>query len=140
MIKILTCLLFLTIVGCATPKMYNPTNISTQDLSNVRTSSSSGLFLSDEFSAWILYIYDVNNKELTNRDPLSTQINEIYLPAGVYRFRVSCKNKRYKGSPVATFKLEASKNYEITCEVTKDSNLSGISVDSKVQLKISQTG
>jgi len=137
-VKKLIYLSILILTGCATPQMYNPKSINTQDLSNVRTLSGTGLFLTAEYSAYILYIHDVNNKEITNRNALSTQINDISLPAGRYHFQVSCRNKWYHGSAAASFKVEPSKNYEITCAVTKGKNFLGISVDSTVHLEIKE--
>ncbi|PAJ71775.1 hypothetical protein CJF42_24875 [Pseudoalteromonas sp. NBT06-2] len=128
----------LALVGCATPQVYNPTNTPNQELSNVRTSGGEQLFLTEKYSAFILYIYDENKNEITKRNALSNQINDISLPAGEYRFQVSCQNKWYEGTPLAFFKLEPSKQYEIYCDITKGSNFLGMSVDSKVQLKIKE--
>lgn len=127
------------ITGCATPQTYNPNNIENHKLATVKTTAGKQLLLSDNYVAWILYIYDSKNNEITKRNLLSTKINEISLPSGEYRLEAECVNKMYSGLPTAVFLLEPSKIYQIYCDVTKDKDFLGITVDSKVQLKIRET-
>ena len=128
----------LVLTGCATPQVYNPTNVKKDELATLKTTAGKNIFLTKEYIAWILYIYDSNNEEVTKRNPLSNKINQISLPSGSYRVQAECVNKMYSGSPMALFTLESSKTYQVFCDITKGENFLGMNVDSKVQLKIKE--
>ncbi|MBO9492001.1 hypothetical protein J7384_16695 [Endozoicomonas sp. G2_1] len=116
LLKQLTIALLIILTGCATPQVYNPDELDKKSLSRVFSDSGELFIYTADYSAWILYIYDLDNNELTKRRIGSTYINDISLPPGTYYFHVFCKNQWYQASPSAYFRLEAAKNYEITCE------------------------
>ncbi|ESP90936.1 hypothetical protein [Pseudoalteromonas luteoviolacea] len=138
MIKVLVFLVILTLAGCGTPQLYNPNNIDKHELATLKTEAGKEIFVTDNYVVWILYIYDVNHSEITNRSSLSAKINEISLPKGVYRIAAECVKRRYIATPSAVFAIEASKTYEVFCDMIQDENSSGMAVDSKVQLKIKE--
>jgi len=132
-------LMALTLSGCATTDMvYNPNGMNEQKLVKVETLREASAFsFSAKYNAYIMYVYNEKNEEVTKRNALfSNKISEIKLQPGKYLFKVECKSRNYYADTEGKFELLPSKKYQLYCDIKKGKNIFGGSADASVSLKI----
>lgn len=138
--KILILISAVFIMGCTTaPKVYNPNNIRAEDLAFIETSLEPSLLNNNSEKTWIELIWDEDGNEITGRREHSMwdeMVSEISLPAGTYKFKVSCSNTGLTSRLDGVFTFEAKKKYEMYCDLVKGKNMFGILVNKSLILKI----
>jgi len=123
----------LLLAGCSSaPVIYNPSVVEEASLAKVTVEHSKN------YNAWIQFVYNSEDIEVTKRGGWDNLLSEITLEPGTYRFKVRCAGVRGEAYPEVTAKLDASKEYSAYCSISKGKNLLGMTIDAYAEVIIKE--